>query len=317
MKKYSQYTCNLHTGDTQKNMQQANYHAKEGPPVDDDYTWAGGEDRTNSNSRSHAQPPTGASRFPPPPTWTSVPTQRHVAPPEVKLPPFWAKDPHSWFTLVESTFNRHDVVDSRLRFDLVLPALPEEVIEQIRGVLCAVDYMDHPYVVLEARLLRLFTPKPADSCLKLIHSGELSDRRPTQLMEAMLALLPSGEKEGILFKMLYATKLPKEVRGHVLANGMHLDSRELSELADDLWRDLNERHSGAKSHPVVAAVQDSGDELAEAVAALNVQLKCPQHKKSAAKGGKSQGKLCHAHKKYGDDTWKCMDPRTCMWSGTE
>ena len=31
--------------------------------------------------------------------------------------------PLSWFTLVESTFNRHDVVDSRLLFDLILPAL--------------------------------------------------------------------------------------------------------------------------------------------------------------------------------------------------
>ena len=70
----------------------------------------------------------------------------------MKLPPFWAKDPLSWFTLVESTFNRHNVVNSRLRFDLVLPALPEEVIEQIRGVLRAVDYMDHPYVDLKARL---------------------------------------------------------------------------------------------------------------------------------------------------------------------
>ena len=44
-----------------------------------------------------------------------------MAPPKVKLPPFWPKDPNSWFTLAESTFNRHNVVDSRLRFDLVLP----------------------------------------------------------------------------------------------------------------------------------------------------------------------------------------------------
>ena len=36
---------------------------------------------------------------------------------------------------------------------------------------------------------------------------------------------------------------------------MHLDSRELSELADDLWCGLNERHSGAKSHHVAAAVR--------------------------------------------------------------
>ena len=56
----------------------------------------------------------------------------------MKLPPFWTKDARSWFTLAESTFNRCGVADPWLRFDLVLPALPEEVIEQIRGILHAV-----------------------------------------------------------------------------------------------------------------------------------------------------------------------------------
>ena len=56
----------------------------------------------------------------------------------MKLPPFWAKDPLSWFTLVESTFNRLDLVDSRLHFDLILPALLEEVIE--RSVGCYVPW---------------------------------------------------------------------------------------------------------------------------------------------------------------------------------
>ena len=74
---------------------------------------------------------------------------------------------------------------------------------------------------------------------------------------------------------------------------------------------MNECHPGAKSHHVAAAVPDDSEELAEAVAALNVQPKRPQHKKAAAKGGKSQGKLCHVHKKYGDQRWKCANPCTC------
>ena len=38
----------------------------------------------------------------------------------------------------------------------------------------------------------------------------------------------------------------------MLANSMHLDSRELSELADDLWCNLNERHLGvAEPEPVL------------------------------------------------------------------
>ena len=51
------------------------------------------------------------------------------------------------------------MVDWRLRFDLVLPALLEEVIEQVHGVLPMVYYLDRPYVALKARLLQLLTPQ--------------------------------------------------------------------------------------------------------------------------------------------------------------
>ena len=55
--------------------------------------------------------------------WTPVQAQQHVVPPKVKLPPFWPRDPRSWFTLAESTFYRYGVVDPRLRFNLTLPVL--------------------------------------------------------------------------------------------------------------------------------------------------------------------------------------------------
>ena len=45
----------------------------------------------------------------------------------------------------------------RLHFDLVLPALPEEVIEQVRGILQAVNDIVYPYRALKVRLLDLFT----------------------------------------------------------------------------------------------------------------------------------------------------------------
>ena len=64
--------------------------------------------------------------------WPQAATQ-HVALLKVKLPAFWTKDTGSWFMLTESTFNRSRVVVSGLRFDLVLPALSEEAIEQVHG----------------------------------------------------------------------------------------------------------------------------------------------------------------------------------------
>ena len=47
----------------------------------------------------------------------------------------------------------------------------------------------------------------------------------------------------------------------------------MADLADDLWCGMNECHSGAKSQHVLAVVPEDGDELEEAVAALNVPPK--------------------------------------------
>ena len=98
----------------------------------------------------------------------------------------------------------------------------------------------------------------------------------------------------------------------MVAGSFNLSSREMAAVADNLWIARNSHQSGNKHHLVVAAVQEDVEEVEEAVAKLNVQPK-----KKAAKGGKSQGKLCYSHQKYGDQTWKCADPRTCTWSGNE
>ena len=85
-------------------------------------------------------------------------------PTKVKLPPFWTRDSHSWFALAESTFHRSSITNNQLHFDLVLPALPEEVIEQLRGILHTGDNIADPYRALKTKLLSRFTPKPLNLC---------------------------------------------------------------------------------------------------------------------------------------------------------
>ena len=168
-------------------------------------------------------------------------------------------------------------------------------------MLCEVNTLDCPFVALKARLLQLLTPKPTDRCLKLIFGGELGNRRPSQLMETMLALLPPREEDGILFKTLYVTKLPREVRSQVLAHGISLSSREMADLAEDLWCSMNECHFAAKSHHVAAGVPEDNDELEEAVVALNVLPKQIQSKKKKAKPGKPR-------EVWGPDVEVCRPP---------
>ena len=84
----------------------------------------------------------------------------------------------------------------------------------------------------------------------------------------MLALLPPGEPEGMLFKTHFINRLPVTIQDHVVTARATASTTQ--------WR-----------------------------------------QRSSAKGSKSQGKLCYSHQKYGDQMWKCADPRTCTWLGNE
>ena len=100
-------------------MQHNNYYDEEGPLGEDHFS-RGTAEYGDWSSQQRQQ----YIRIPPPPS----PWNQPNTPTKVKLPPFWTKDTRSCFTLAESTFNHSSLADPRLRFDLVLPALPEEVI---------------------------------------------------------------------------------------------------------------------------------------------------------------------------------------------
>ena len=158
------------------------------------------------------------------------------------------------------------------------------MIEQIRGILHTVDDIADPYVAIKVRLLDLFTPKPLDLCQKIIHGGELGDRRPSQLMETMLALLPPGEPDGMLLKTHLLNRLPADIRNHVVTAGFNNTSREMATIADNLWFASNSRQGGNKHSQAVAAVQEDDDDLEEAVAALSVQPKRPRRSRQGWQG---------------------------------
>ena len=188
------------------------------------------------------------------------------------------------------------------------------MIEQLHGILHTIDDIDNPYRALKTKLLSRFTPKPLDLCQRIINGSELGDRSPGQLMESMLALLPPGEPESMLFKTHFLNRLPADIRNHVAAAGFNNTASEMADIADTLWFASNSRQGGNKRSQAVAAVQEEDENLEEAVAALSVQPKRPQPKKKAAKGGKGKGTVCFVHKKYGADTWKCTEPTTCTWT---
>jgi len=109
---------------------------------------------------------------------------------KVKLALLWPKKTGAWFTLAESTFNMNSIVTSRLKFYLILPALSDDALDQIDGVLQAADQLRDPYTALKTRLLEIYTPAKLDLMNKLIYGPELGGQGPSQLIDSMMALLP-------------------------------------------------------------------------------------------------------------------------------
>jgi hypothetical protein len=69
---------------------------------------------------------------------------------------------------------------------------------------------------------------------KLYLSLPIGDRKPSEMMAAMLEMCPRGEEKTNLFACLFLQRLPREIRV-LLSRVDHKDPKLLAEEADALW----------------------------------------------------------------------------------
>jgi len=265
----------------------------------------------------HMMPPPWAQQHVPQP-----PRVQEPRPDRVKLGSFLQSRPATWFNLAEAACNRNFVVQSRDIYFIVLSSLPDEVIKKLGAIADSPDGHVDPYLVLKNRVLQLYAPTVWEDLESLLHFKEMANLRPSALMTEMLTLLPAQEQPGMLFKALWLSRLPSDVRGHVQLQADTLDCIQLGEIADKAWL----ARTTGKSH-AVAAVPDQPhvDDLTDTVAALNVgkpRSKRPQDKRknkgTRAPPQQHQGQqertrdLCSLHHKYGGKAHFCREPQTCL-----
>jgi len=258
-----------------------------------------------------------------PPPWAQqhVPQPPHVQEPRpdrVKLGSFLQSRPATWFNLAEAACNRNFVVQSRDIYFIVLSSLPDEVIKKLGAIADSPDGHVDPYLVLKNRVLQLYAPTVWEDLESLLHFKEMANLRPSALMTEMLTLLPAQEQPGMLFKALWLSRLPSDVRGHVQLQADTLDCIQLGEVADKAWL----ARTTGKSHVLAALPKDEKlEELADTVAALNVgkpNPKRPQNKKrqppQKQKGRQQRPTkdLCDIHIQYGSRARYCKEPQTCL-----
>ena len=209
--------------------------------------------------------------------------------PLVKLPEFWDASPAAWFAHTESQFDLYGVNDDNRRYHHVVAALPASVATRIVGLLSQPPAGDK-YAALKFQLLYNFSLSDAERADELFALNGLGARRPSQLMEHMLALL-GDHAPGFLFIQLFLRQLPVAVRT-ALAGVPTGDLRAFAREADKFY--IAQRSSG--SGPSVFYTSSAPPATGGRDAAARVGRPPREHG------------LCFYHERFGNKATKCRQP---------
>lgn len=239
----------------------------------------------------------------------------------VKAPPFWDSDADLWFHMLESQFFTAGIKDELTKFHIVVASLDAKILSCCRDLVQTVP-TEKPYAVLKARILEHFAKSENSKLNLLLHDLTLGDKKPSQLLNEMLALAGSSFSDDVL-KNLWLQRLPSNMQQILSACKDCL--KDLAVIADR----VNEV-SGCNT--VVASVKDENSEscietLRTEISALRLEVQRlsrtrNRNNRSYRSNSRSvnrrfsnsklmQGKLCWYHKTFSERAKKCISP--CQW----
>jgi hypothetical protein len=251
----------------------------------------------------------------------------------IKLPEFWPHALAMWFARAECRFEMLGMESERQRFCCVADALPYETLRLVAD-LVATPPEDSPYSTLKERLLLAHAMSATQRAEKLFSMPLLGGRRPSDLLAVMYEYCPAGEEKSQLFKALFLTRLPPEIRV-LLEPEEFADLKQLATRADQLWLTLAARQFAATATATATVQPDTlvSEEDADTVAAVAGKRQRFQRRKqkpadapgpssaaaaagSAAGGSSKQSvalSICWKHARFGSKAYSCADAGTCQW----
>ena len=179
-----------------------------------------------------------------------------------------------------------------------------------------------PYEDLKAKLVSSYTLSRWQRVSKVIHHPGLGDRRPTALMDAMLALLPEDEVPGSLFLGLFLERLPVEMRDY-LVTGEFKNPSEMALHADRLWdarraqntEPLMAAAAFTPSSPSRSRVHDSNPTSPSRARDRdgNRYRGTASPPRRSQTPGPANSRECYFHKRFGSSADNCRPP--CSFQG--
>jgi hypothetical protein len=141
----------------------------------------------------------------------------------------------------------------------------------------------------------------------LIKHPDLGDRRPSALMDEMLALLPTGARsDDTIFLALFLLRLPTSMRDH-LAAADHKTAADMACHADTIWDSRAGETAVAAPVDVVAARSPARDSRRRQPGGQR-----QQRRQTTGPDRRCDQSLCYYHGRFGKKAHKCEAP--CSWT---
>lgn len=231
-----------------------------------------------------------------------------------KLPSFWRHSPIEWFLHAEAVFANGRIRSDVTRTNHVLSALDEDGVKTVRDLIGAnVKYED-----IKERLVNTYSVSQSTRFRAIAQSGGLGDRRPSQMLRDLRAVLPDGIGDAAL-KEFWLQKLPQSVL--TVISGLDGNLQQLAERADRIM-------DASQGHEVHAVARNSSNDrfraIEGAILALTSQiasLATSQTDNNQRRGRswsrartrsksrpREQPTWCFYHKRFAADAKRCRSP---------
>ena len=242
----------------------------------------------------------------------------HVA---FKMPDFWVADPDMWFIQADMAFAVARITRSYTKYQHIVTKFPEAVMLSCRSLLGEITQDDDDaYERLRDRLSNNFGKTRWQRGFSLIDHPDLGDRRPSTMMNEMLALLPYGSAPELLFFCHYLRRLPASMRDQ-LASADHKSAAEMAAHADLIWdaraaKDVTAITDAVADVSLVAKKTQDSRRRSPSRDNRPRRSQTPANRRPSrrpdSRSRNADPDLCFYHDSFGKRAQKCQQP--CAWT---
>ena len=137
-----------------------------------------------------------------------------------------------WFEQTEAHFHIRQITADPTKYYYVVSALDQDTATHV------IDFLRHApttgkYEGIKELLISTFGLSRHARAARLLHMDGLGDRKPSMLMNEMLALM-DGHVPCFIFEQIFLEQMPDDIH-LILADESFTDPRQLAARADVLW----------------------------------------------------------------------------------